>query len=1183
MKHFSKIVLGSVLSVAMALSAGLASANYKKVSAYEVPTTVQTSSIVENIEVENGKATYVVNKKQVAGNSTYTGIRLAGRGSAIFNLGTIDLKDASYWNGPDHAPKTGEGAYDTNYYTAAGVDYKPFISFVYDPFVDGHKNVNTKGGTTYTAELGAFDVTLTSLADPTEYVTVRVNQGLRADASDAIGMQAMGKNNDNRYGERYRYFDQPSKEEGISFETASKSVDALGNQVAPVELAYDSGAVYSPTTFNADGLRGAYCIRNFSNAKEEYVVAAQANHTQWAGFTAAADGSIKVKVEVKFVVVNTVNSKINESAIIVTSFNGYDFSKETQTLKASDYVEELSYNVANVGKGKVEINAPVAKHINGFSKVAIPNSYAKIYKEGDEANADTLTFTGDTATYTFTKDGEFIFDFYNDADQKIGSQTITVAETAITNETINVKTTSGKVELVTEAQSRFTNVNYTGLKLTGGEYATFDLGTIDIAKSNWEGTATTITGAYESFFDFVFAPTSDITIKEKELNQFTIRLTDVNDVNNYVDIKVWPRDSGFEWVYAINTIAVGQSQDGAFRNKATPTLITSPFVTKNEINATTASVIGLDGAVTMFPNGDSVKPFSLVFDVDDNALYSPVTYGSGELATSYAIRDYDEAYNVNDATWAGFSKDANGCALVNVSLTYGTLGYGEETSIIVTKLGEYDFSKGNTVDENEVTTKASDKNLKFAKVNKEYTIYAPVNEHVVFNSIIAESKAVIKQGEETVDTVEFTSWTAGYTFANAGAYTIEFQDKDGAQIGDAITVNVNDGVGVISAISGGKAYYKRGEAEKVEITDATILKAGDVITVEGGVHELTGDDVLDVRSFVVNGEEKATIVENVATQIDGFSYVVTQTDEDKDVFNLAVKLDNYCDVTFIDEYVTENVVSYAWQSNGEVSFPYGSSKNPAIYTGASDDGAALIGYERKNAEEYKNGADAGWTMWRSYDNKIGKDTNDGDSNLEQYECLTKGMVFEALYLKAEIISEYNTETKKLSIYLAVEQAGADKWNAVMQPTGEKAKLRLGYLVTDKTTSSAVYSAENTKIYDPYQVGGAYVPLVNGYYRFDLGEVTIEEGKNLQITGYATLVTAQGGVTAGITHKNTTYVKEAQDKIANAGILSDVAGNGYLYAVNVGGVNKYSKLTLTDLQGLYTYAGDTTTITAWDNE
>ena len=142
--------------------------------------------------------------------------------------------------------------------------------------------------------------------------------------------------------------------------------------------------------------------------------------------------------------------------------------------------------------------------------------------------------------------------------------------------------------------------------------------------------------------------------------------------------------------------------------------------------------------------------------------------------------------------------------------------------------------------------------------------------------------------------------------------------------------------------------------------------------------------------------------------------------------------------------------------------------------------------------------------------------------------------------------------------------------------------------TTVQTSSIVENIEVESGYASYvvnkkQVGGAYVPLVNGYYRYNLGEVTIEEGKNLQITGYAGLVTAQGGTTAGITHKNTTYVKEAQDKIANAGILSDVAGNGYLYAVNVGGVNKYSKLTLTDLQGLYTYAGDATVITAWVNE
>ena len=141
--------------------------------------------------------------------------------------------------------------------------------------------------------------------------------------------------------------------------------------------------------------------------------------------------------------------------------------------------------------------------------------------------------------------------------------------------------------------------------------------------------------------------------------------------------------------------------------------------------------------------------------------------------------------------------------------------------------------------------------------------------------------------------------------------------------------------------------------------------------------------------------------------------------------------------------------------------------------------------------------------------------------------------------------------------------------------------------TTVQTSSIVENIEVESGYASYvvnkkQVVGAYVPLVNGKYRYGLGEVATE-GKNLQITGYATLTTAQGGVTAGITHKNTTYVKEAQNKIANAGILSDVAGNGYLYAVNVGGVNKYSKLTLTDLQGLYTYAGDATVITAWVNE
>lgn len=1175
MKHFSKIVLGSVLSVAMVLSAGFATANYKKVSAYEVPTTVQTSLIAENVVATKGHATWVKDKAQVGNGKKYSGIRLTGESNAVFNLGVIDLNEASYWNGPDHAPASGEGAYDSDYQTAAGVDFKSFIGLVYDPT---SSTVVAANSTSAMAELGYFDVKLTSITDSTEYVTIRINQNKRSDdtSGNAIAFEAMATNNDTKYAERNR-------SDGLYLsQTASKAVNAFGNQVSPMEFAYDSGAVYSPITFNAPGLEGSYCIRNFSNPATAYIAADQAKHTQWAGFTAAADGSIKVKVDIIFGTVKNANSGRDDTSIIVTSFNGYDFASETQTLKTSDYVEELSYNVANAGKGEVTINAPVAKHINNFVKVAIPNSYAKIYVEGNETNADTLNFTSASAKYNFKADGTYVLDFYNDADQKLGTQKIVIANYQANAN--GVKTSYGATATVGSFKQLRANGTYVdGLQLKGGVNATFDLGTIDLSKSNWEGTATTITGAPTSFFDFVYDWQANTDIKNSELESFTLRLTDVVDASKYVDITLRPGNSGYKMVHSIRAKANNQSQFGAFRNKTTPTLIVpGNFVTKSSINSTTATALGLDEGFTVDCISNGSIPFSLVFDVEDNALYSPVTFsGIAELDSSYAIRDFDEAYNVNDATWDGFSKDANGKVLVNATITFGSVINADETAIVITKISSYDYSKGVVADANESVVEQAENN-RFAKANKEYTINAPVSKNVAYTSFVANSKAVITKNEAPVAEITFDEATKPYTFTEQGDYVIKFVDANGDAIGEDLTVSVVDGVGVVANIQGGKAYYKRGDAEKEEITGATILKAGDVVTVEGGVHELTGDDILDVRSFIVNGEEKATIVENVATQIDGFSYVVTQTDEDKDVFNLTVKLDNYCDVTFIDEYVDENVVSYAWQSNGEVSFPYASSQNPAIKTGASDDGAALIAYERKNAEAYKSGSDAGWTIWRSYDNKIGKDTNDGDSNLEQYECLTKGMVFEALYLKAEIISEYNAETKKLSIYLAVEQAGADKWNAVMQPTGEKAKLNLGYLVTDKTASEPVCSVSNTKTIGAYQVGGAYVPLVNGYYRYNLGEVTTE-GKNLQITGYATLSTAQGGVTAGIAHKNTTYVKEAQDKIANAGILSSEAGNGYLYAVNVGGVNKYSKLTLTDLKGLYTYAGDTTTITAWVNE
>ena len=48
----------------------------------------------------------------------------------------------------------------------------------------------------------------------------------------------------------------------------------------------------------------------------------------------------------------------------------------------------------------------------------------------------------------------------------------------------------GKVEYGVYEQPNFTGVNFKGARLIGGTGATFNLGNIDISKSNWLGTAT---------------------------------------------------------------------------------------------------------------------------------------------------------------------------------------------------------------------------------------------------------------------------------------------------------------------------------------------------------------------------------------------------------------------------------------------------------------------------------------------------------------------------------------------------------------------------------------------------------------------------------------------------------------------------------------------------------------------
>jgi hypothetical protein len=204
---------------------------------------------------------------------------------------------------------------------------------------------------------------------------------------------------------------------------------------------------------------------------------------------------------------------------------------------------------------------------------------------------------------------------------------------------------------------------------------------------------------------------------------------------------------------------------------------------------------------------------------------------------------------------------------------------------------------------------------------------------------------------------------------------------------------------------------------------------------------------------------------------------------------------------------------------------------------------------------------------------------------EKYEALTKGMSFTAIYVEVRLASEYNVETDKLTIYFEANKEDADVWDKYARVGGnKKAQLRICYKFVDDESAAAFSSTTvpSTQQLSSYQVNGSYVPNVNGYYRYTFpADVVIPEGKKLLIGGFCAVGSIQGGATATGAVSNTTYVKEIASKTDKVVKVAEgnTAGAGYVYSVKIDGVAYFSKLTLTDLQKLYTAAGKTNVITA----
>lgn len=270
-----------------------------------------------------------------------------------------------------------------------------------------------------------------------------------------------------------------------------------------------------------------------------------------------------------------------------------------------------------------------------------------------------------------------------------------------------------------------TSKSFTGLKLTGGTGAKFELGTIDLAKSYWNGvdmtygseynysnvtvrddmqakddvtaenprdynkflydtTTDSVYGKYyngsdsfANFIAFAFAPhvnrfkktpydnASAPNYNEKELKGFTITLTDVSNNGNYLTIKSTEQsDSNGEGGRNLGTNGNGQSVNAGMRKKGTdgPRLYNGLRVTMSDVG------------------GANQVPYELCYSQDWNAtdeasrepaLYSPNGSGvAGTIAGTWLIRKfakttYANAGCVSDSAWNGFSSSK-----VKVTITF---------------------------------------------------------------------------------------------------------------------------------------------------------------------------------------------------------------------------------------------------------------------------------------------------------------------------------------------------------------------------------------------------------------------------------------------------------------------------------------------------------------------------------
>ena len=376
---------------------------------------------------------------------------------------------------------------------------------------------------------------------------------------------------------------------------------------------------------------------------------------------------------------------------------------------------------------------------------------------------------------------------------------------------------------------------FTGLKLTGSSGAKFDLGTIDLAKSYWNGVDMTfgteysvsqlsaaakaemelkdgsetgdynkflydestedLTGKYyngtdtfASFIGFAFAPHVNryqTAHTQKELLSFNITLTDVNDSSNFIIIN--SAEQGDSNNNSRNLLVRGNNQQLAGMRKSSPS--NGPRLYN-----------GL--RVKMYDAGSAYQiPYELCYSQNwsatsvaerEPAIYSPNgSSAAPNIAGTWLIRkfaktSYVDNYVNDTAAWDGFSSSK-----VNITITFDSVRTVSDltdssksndgiTSLVITSLGGYDLTQvTQEIDESEVSAgelKVSGQNSATVTYGTDAYIYAPKKSHRFGGSYVTNTETDVYYAGKIINVLTYGidgRSTAKLTFNKEGIYTLK--------------------------------------------------------------------------------------------------------------------------------------------------------------------------------------------------------------------------------------------------------------------------------------------------------------------------------------------------------------------------------------------------------------------------